>query len=112
MAVEAYSATSRGFRCADSTRTSNVMARSSSSLQAASICSRSASLGITMPTCGPSASSSSQTGCTSGNGVGAGPAGCASDTDRLPDIGPQVHALDADHADPQVGHVAHLGDIG
>src|SRR4051812_39430917 len=53
-AVVEYSATSRGFRCADSTLNSHEIPRASSSLVAASIASRSDSEPTRIPTCGAS----------------------------------------------------------
>src|SRR5436190_16325108 len=71
-AVEAYSATPRGSRCAESTFISNVMARSSSSSAAACMTSLSDSEPIRIPTWGPSVSSSAQRYLTSGAETGSG----------------------------------------
>src|SRR4249919_3317834 len=71
-AVDAYSATPRGSRCAESTFISKVIARSSSSSAAACMTSLSDSEPIRIPTCGPSVSSSAQRCLTSGAGAGSG----------------------------------------
>src|SRR5213078_318820 len=105
-AVEAYSATSRGSRCAESTRSSNVIASSSSSLTASFMISRSESEAITMPTCGPSEPSSSQTGCTCGRGAG------SDKRAHLADVRPHLHAVELDLGGGPVGPPPRLAQVG
>src|SRR6476659_8972306 len=107
-AVDPYSATSRGLPCADSTFSSNVIARSSSSSQAAEMISRSASVAITMPTCGPAASSSSQTGCTCGSGCGSG---MLLDRRCGADVRAVLRAGELDHVDGLVGAAPGIGQV-
>src|SRR4029079_4626128 len=107
-AVDPYSATSRGLPCADSTFSSNVMARSSSSSQAPEMISRSASVAITMPTCGPAASSSCQTGCTWGSGCGSG---MLLDRRCGADVRAVLLAGGLDHIDRLVGGAPGIGQV-
>src|SRR3954452_18303405 len=109
-AVEAYSATPRGSRWAESTFISKVIARSSSSSAAACMTSLSDSDPIRIPTCGPSVSSSAQRCLTSGAGAGSG-------MHVLHALGPKgdvgaVHAsLQVDQADGRIGTPARLGEV-
>src|SRR5919202_5699311 len=109
-AVDAYSATPRGSRWAESTFISNLMARSRSSSAAACITSLSDSEPIRIPTWGPSVSSSAQRCLTSGAGMGSG-------MHVLHALGPEgdvgaVHtSLQLDQADGGVGPAARLGEV-
>src|SRR5919109_4266333 len=89
-AVEAYSATPRGFRCADSTWNSYEMPRSSSSCRAGSIDSRSDSDPTRMPTSGAgspkSANAANGSVCVSG---------CNVHRPRC-DVATELHALERD----------------
>src|SRR3990172_964543 len=95
-AVDAYSATPRGSRWAESTRNSCEIPRSLSSSSAGSIASRSDSEPIRMPTRGPSSWNSSKMA----NGCGA-----ASDRDMdslESDVAPVVHAREVYALDGRV----------
>src|SRR6185295_1710189 len=103
-AVEAYSATPRGSRCAESTRSSLEIPRSFSSSTAGSMPSRSDSEPMRMPTSGPASSNSSRaakgTSCRWDSGC---------DMDRLRcDVRAEDRAWEVDLLDGGVGLLARV----
>src|SRR6478752_6477060 len=109
-AVDAYSATPRGSRCAESTFISNVIARSSSSSAAACMTSLSDSEPMRIPTCGPSVSSSAQRCLTSGAGTGSG-MHVLHALGRQGDVGAVHASLQVDQVDGGVRPGPGLGEV-
>src|ERR687891_700267 len=103
-AVDAYSATARGSRCAESTRSSQEIPRLSSSTPATSIASRSDSEPMRIATSGPDSSNSSRIG--SGSGLSSG--GGMDCSER--DVATVLDAGELDLVDRPVGSLARLAD--
>src|SRR3954469_11452758 len=109
-AVDAYSATPRGSRWAESTFISKVIARSSSSSAAACMTSLSDSDPIRIPTCGPSVSSSAQRCLTSGAGEGSG-MHVLGGLGRHGDVGAMHASLQLDQVDRGIRAAARLREV-
>src|SRR4051794_28245450 len=111
-AVEEYSATPRGSRCADSACISKEMPRSSSSLAAASITSRSDSEPMRIPTWGPLASSSAHRCLTSGAGEGRSGMYVLRVLRGEADVAAMMRPRDPDRVDAEIGAPAGGMEVG
>src|SRR5690348_9783275 len=111
-AVDEYSATPRGSRWAERACISNVMPRSSSSLAAASMTSRSDSEPMRMPTWGPVDSSSAHRCLTSGAGVGCSGMYVLRVLRGEADVAAMVGPRDPDRVDAEIGAPAGGVEVG